>query len=345
MKLRQTYGDNGCDPNPYLSISSGLYNSVKFLEERLRQLGIHANIAQVNDANDIDKEVHRHRPTSVILEAVWCPPEKFEALLPLHPNVEWTVRVHSEIPFLANEGMSIKWLMTYILFEKVSISCNSIRATEDLRVAVRSAHPDWNEAKIRQKVMYLPNYYPTDVVGNDEHKPGTHLNVACFGAIRPMKNQLIQAFAAVDLAAKMKKKLRFYVNGTRIEQSGENVLKNLQSLMDTTGNHLVREDWKEHKEFIKVLKHMDLGMQVSLSETFNIVSADMVVSGVPIVVSPEVFWATKQCQADPTDLKDIVKKAQDVLGYAKESIKKKNYAGLKRASEEAQELWLEYIKK
>jgi hypothetical protein len=51
---------------------------------------------------------------------------------------------------------------------------------------------------------------------------------------------------------------------------------------------------------------MDICMQVSFSETFNIVSADSVVNAVPIVVSKEVTWATNHCVADPTDSGSIV---------------------------------------
>jgi len=48
-------------------------------------------------------------------------------------------------------------------------------------------------------------------------------------------------------------------------------------------------------------------MQVSLSETFNFVTADFVNAGVPVVVSPEVSWMPSAFQADPTSTAEIIK--------------------------------------
>jgi hypothetical protein len=53
---------------------------------------------------------------------------------------------------------------------------------------------------------------------------------------------------------------------------------------------------------------MDLGLQVSLSETFNIVGADLISQGVPVVGSTEIPWAVKMFAADPTSSADIAHK-------------------------------------
>ena len=54
-------------------------------------------------------------------------------------------------------------------------------------------------------------------------------------------------------------------------------------------------------------------MQVSLSETFNFVTADFVISGIPIVVSPEIDWMPSPFQANPTDDNDIMKAMSTAL--------------------------------
>ena len=46
---------------------------------------------------------------------------------------------------------------------------------------------------------------------------------------------------------------------------------------------------------------MDVGMQCSMSESFNIVSADFVKMGVPIVVSNDIEWMPGLLKASPTD--------------------------------------------
>ena len=69
-----------------------------------------ASFVQVVDNNDIDREIVKFQPTVVIIEAFWVVPDKFDILKILHPKVVLVVRNHSEIPFLANEGVAFEWL-------------------------------------------------------------------------------------------------------------------------------------------------------------------------------------------------------------------------------------------
>ena len=50
---------------------------------------------------------------------------KFEVLQKLHPNVKWIVRLHSEIPFIANEGIAMDWIYEYQKYDNVFVSLNS----------------------------------------------------------------------------------------------------------------------------------------------------------------------------------------------------------------------------
>src|SRR5215469_2549040 len=91
----------------------GLTNSAFFVVNTLREAGVKAKLVVVNDNNDIDKEVTTYRPSHVFIEALWVVPEKFQVLRNLHPNVKWVVRIHSDIPFLAHEGIAIDWIKRY----------------------------------------------------------------------------------------------------------------------------------------------------------------------------------------------------------------------------------------
>ena len=64
--------------------------------------------------------------------------------------------------------------------------------------------------------------------------------------------------------------------------------------------------WLEREDFLALLSTMDISMQVSFTESFNIVSADATALNVPIVVSPEVYWASSRFFADPTNRGSIV---------------------------------------
>jgi hypothetical protein len=312
--------------------SSGLYHSARLVVEMLNASGVDAKLVQVVDSNDIDLEVFAYRPTHVVLEALWVPPAKFGELLPLHPGVVWIVRNHSELPFLAQEGIAIEWLTEYALFGNVYVASNSLDASQDLAPFLNG------------KSLYLPNYYHVAPVRVKPRARG-ELNVGCFGAIRPLKNQLIQAVAAIDFAKQERLPLFFHVNAGRVELDGDNVLRNLRALFASAGQMLVEHPWEDYQKFLDILrKDIDVGMQVSLSETFNIVAADMVANGIPIVVSEEIPWAAKQSQAEPTSRTDILAKLRGVTGWWRQSVARANQDHLNEFSEDAREQWLRVLK-
>jgi hypothetical protein len=154
-----------------------------------------------------------------------------------------------------------------------------------------------------------------------------------------LKNQLIQAMAAICLADKLGKVLRFHVNVARIEAHGLNVYKNLKALFEGSRHQLVTHGWLNHPEFLDLVAFMDLGMQVSFSETFDIVAADFVYASVPVVGSSEVLWLNKDYIATCTDMNDIVEKLEDAWKGKKHNHQKVNQKGLERWNCEAREAW------
>jgi hypothetical protein len=118
-----------------------------------------------------------------------------------------------------------------------------------------------------------------------------------------MKNQLTQALAAIKFAEQKNATLNFFINSTRSETGGDPVLKNIRALFHNGKHILVEIPWLDHAAFLTFLPQMDIAMQVSLSETFNVVTADCVTSGVPVVTSSEVNWVSNGCHA-PTDSVD-----------------------------------------
>ncbi len=315
--------------------SYGLLNSCRFLCNALNSMGVDADLVEVIDNNHIDRVVHKYKPTHVFIEALWVVPEKFDILIPLHPTVQWYVRLHSNIPFLANEGMAIEWLQRYNILQKRCDHFKIAANSEEMVFELKSG--------INADVVYSPNIYQphkTDEMshwGIPKDKDPNIFDVASFGAIRPLKNQLMQAVAAIAFAEKLNKPLRFHINYSRIENNGENVHKNLQALFKNTNNELVEHDWMPHEDFMKLILSMDLGLQVSFTETFNIVCSDFVHLNIPIVGSPEIKWLNPLYQANPTDLKSIIRhmwiawngKKIDLQLVNKHSLEKYNHAAKK----------------
>lgn len=321
-------------------VSYGLINSCKFLCNALNKLGVEAKVVSVIDNNGIDKEVHQYKPTHVFIEALWVVPEKFHVLLPRYPHVKWYVRLHSNTPFIANEGMAMQWIAAYEEIRKkygnLWVAPNSRKLVEDLWLAKKIA------------TVYAPNvYYPDKYTENVysrvaiDHAPEI-LNVGCFGSIRPMKNNLIQAMAAMAFADRLGKTLHFHINN-RFEQNGEQIHRNLKFLFEGTKHKLVSHPWANHPEFVALVKEMDFGMQVSFSETFNIVAADMVANNVPLVGSKEIGWLSVWFKARQTDIEDIIFHAAVAYYGKKIKLQTLNRIGLDCYNSKALREWVDLL--
>ena len=300
------------------TLSTGLFNSVSFLDNMLRDASIPSELCVVQDNNQIDREVTRFKPTHAVIEALWVVPSKFEVLTRLHPTITWIVRLHSEMPFIANEGIAMDWLAEYVRYPQLIIGVNAPRMLDETRAYLRSVH-GWDVETAESRVIYMPNFYPQDYVNRQAKKTPGVINIGCFGAVRPLKNHLLQAVAAVRYADSQNLKLRFHINGNRLEMKGEPVLNNLKGMfkhLEDRGHELVLHDWRSRPEFLDLCAEMDVGMQVSFSETFNIVGADLVSVGVPIVPSMEIPWASNWFAADPVDSIDIERKIRRAVRWS-----------------------------
>ena len=82
-------------------------------------------------------------------------------------------------------------------------------------------------------------------------------------------------------------------------------------------------------------------MQVSLTETFNIVTADAVFMNVPVVVSNEINWVSTGI-SDPNSVNSMCKQLSNTIKN-KESYTKKNLISLKKYNENAINAWLNFL--
>jgi hypothetical protein len=322
----------------YTRRSSGLWNSTRFIVESLQARGVDAEIVEVNDNNDIDREVTKFKPDAVVIEALWVVPDKFDVLKRLHPKVQWYIHLHSHMPFLALEGIAMQWVREYAA-RGIGMIANSAPSFAALNVLV----PDETLMPGPAPLTFLPNVYISKPRVTQFSNSDT-INIGCFGAVRPLKNHLLQALAAIRFAREKKKCLNFHINGSRIETGGGPVLKNLIQLFEGQPDcQLVQSPWNEPDQFLAYLQTMDLGMQVSLTETFNVVCADYVTAGIPVVASKEVSWISSSSQAADDDIDDIVKTMYRV--WQRTGLIKKNQRLLLKNSEVAQDLWFEFTQK
>lgn len=327
-------------------LATGLYNSATFVKDMLYKKGVPSKLVVVIDNNDIDREVTLFKPTHVIIEGLWVVPEKFDILKQLHPNVNWIIRIHSNTPFLANEGMAFDWISSYSTKSKILVATNAKKMNKELKYYVKSRFA-LTPVKEEDKIVNLPNYYPEKFLPYKKlNRSSNYVNIGCFGAIRPLKNHMTQAIAAVKFADSVGKKLRFHINVGRIEQNGLSVYNNLKAFFNNIadkGHELVEHDWMPREQFLQLCRQMDIGMQVSFSETFNIVAADFISQGVPIVTTNEIPWASNLYTASPTDSDQISKILNRVYRQFQLNVIL-NRSNLLGFSKRAKSIWLNYFK-
>ena len=325
-----------------IGLSTGLYNSASFMNDMMNESGHESNLVVVADNNCIDREVTKYRPDYVIIEALWVVPQKFAILQKLHPKVKWIIRLHSEIPFMAGEGMAMDWIADYLTFNNVKIGINAPRMLRDCKVYLQTKYPG---QIIDNRLIYLPNYYPQEYESVRPTNKSNVIDVGCFGAVRPLKNHLTQVIASIDFAQRLGKKLRFHVNAGRIEMKGEPMIANLKGVfqqLHERGHTLVNHQWRPREEFLEICSRMDIGMQCSFSETFNIVGADLVSQGIPLIGSSEIPWSSHAFNADPTDSKDIADKMIMAYNYPWVNVKLNQFF-LTRYVDNTKKIWNKYF--
>ena len=323
-------------------ISFGLLNSASMICESLGKVGIESSVVCPVDANGIDKEVYNYKPTHVVIHAIWVPPEKIRELCRRYPSIVWNIRIHSKPAFLAMEGIASDWIGEYSNVQLGNhnfwLSANSVETYELVKDIFRA------------RSVMLPNTYTKPAPPADSDLTRTKvdfqessLNVACFGAIRPLKNTYAQAAAAIRLANRMNLHLDFHINSGREEQGGDRVTKNLKSMFSETHHNLIEHDWYSHSVLVyNILPKMDLGMQVSMTETFNIVAADMVAAGVPTIGSDDIYWMSWLFHSDPNNLDQMGRKLRLAKALGKFGVWL-NKIGLIRANKKAVLVWMKYL--
>jgi hypothetical protein len=329
----------------HVGLSTGLFNSASFVNDMLVDSSIESNLEIAIDNNCIDRLVTKHKPSHCIIEALWVVPSKFAILQKLHPDVTWIIRLHSEMPFMAGEGNAMDWLGDYSRFKNILIGVNAPRMLRETRLYLQHLN-QWDHTTTEQRVIYLPNYYPQDYkpVKKIDKKKDT-IDIACFGAIRPLKNHLLQAFGAMDFAERIGKQLRFHVNAGRIEMQGGPALNNLKGFFQQIADHgheMVNHQWRPREEFLELCAKMDIGLQVSFSETFNIVGADLISQGIPLVGSNEIPWAVPIYCANPTDSEDIAKQLRKTYNNTWLNVKSNQWA-LTCYTNKTQRIWAKYF--
>jgi hypothetical protein len=324
--------------NKSSSKSYGLMNSSKQVALYLEKIGHECEIVQVVDGNGIDKVVYEYKPDMVIIEALWVTGDKIKELMeiPRYRHIKWVIRVHSDIGFLSAETLALAYINDYIQLKKdnLYVSCNNLEFNYYL------------SKTLQYNFTYLPNIIELKFK-EPENVYKNHIDIGCFGSLRILKNQCYQAMCAIEAADKLGKQLKFHISvdiGMTESNSRFPVLKNLEEMFENSPHELVKHYWLENSDFHILINKMDIGLQLSYTESFNIVAADFVNQGVPIIVSDAIKWMPFFLKTSTVDYHKTIKKIVKVYKWRNLGIFKRwSRRNLVVYNETAKTDWLFFI--
>jgi glycosyltransferase involved in cell wall biosynthesis len=206
------------------------------------------------------------------------------------PAIKFVVLSHSNVGFLQADPDGVARIREYIEIAKwcpnLSVGGNSHKFAS------------WLSESYGTDAVWLPNIYPFTERLKFTNR-STTLRIGAFGAVRPEKNFMTAAAAALLIAKRLNKELEFHMSSGGEGDQGRTAPAIDQMFAGIHGVKIVRHNWQPWDAFIKTVQKMDLLIQLSYTESFNMVTADGVAQGVPSVVSPAIIWAPDSWKAEP----------------------------------------------
>jgi glycosyltransferase involved in cell wall biosynthesis len=259
---------------------------------------------------DRDREaatLAHHVPiTHVVSSAPWIPTAELSLMASKYPDVEFTVLSHSNVGFLQADPRAIS-----LLREGADLE----RALPNFHVAANSkALRNWWQAAYQTPMLLLPNMYPFEGIRRKPGWSGGKLRIGCFCAIRPYKNVLTAAAAALEVGVRLRASdMEFWISGGRNEGGGTIAEAIHQMYVNVPRARVVLNHWESWPQFLGTVGSMDLLIQPSYTETFNMVTADGIARGVPSVVGEAIAWAPQNWMAATDSACDLADRAVALL--------------------------------
>jgi hypothetical protein len=314
------------------------------ISQVLRQYGVWVDVWPILSAADLGARLDAenaksistgHLPIShVVISAPWIQISELTLLISKHQNVTFAVVSHSNVAFLHADpqGMAlIKGMMDLqIQWHNFHLAANS------------SKFASWVSKAFRARLTILPNLYNTSTyLGPRPQYTGGTLRMGSFGAVRILKNHVTAAAAAVEVATRLGVDTEFWMSGGRNEGSGGVVNTIKQMVAGVRSFQFVFNVWENWAQFRKTVRSMNLLLQPSFTESFNMVTADGVVEGVPSVTSDSIEWVPENWKANPDNALDIANKAIGLLNDPQASQEGLEY--LETHNERGVRKWLKYF--
>jgi len=246
------------------------------------------------------------RPSHVIISAPWLEADDVVKLARKYHEMQWYVISHSNVGFLQADPHAIKIMRDLTSYQ---MQMPNLYVGGNCKTFV-----EWATAAWRVPVMWAPNMYNMAEVMEQHPRtwtPGAPLRIGLFGANRPLKNHITAAAAVVELATRYGSPVELLMSSGRNEGSSQQAIDEITARIPNL--KVTKTGWLDWPSFRALIRSTNLMLQTSFTESFNVVTADAIAEGVPVVVGSAIDWAPTHWQADPDDPMDVAAVADRLL--------------------------------
>ena len=302
----------------------------------LKRHGINVLVKAINSIVDLDAFLASHPATThVVISAAWLPVLELGNLVIKYPQVEFAVNIHSNVGFLQADANGVHLLGRYVHLQKELLN---FRVSGNNQEFV-----DWLTEAYTIPALFLPNLYDLDhtVTGNKPLYNGGTVRIGAFGASRPLKNFMTAAGAAISISKELRVPVEFWMNMGRPEGSGT-IERAIVALLKHQPNVTLKLlNWCAWPEFLDFIETLHLMIQVSYTESFNMVTADGIARGVPSVVSQAIDWVPERWVAHSDDPLDVARVGRALITDPHAALD--GVKSLERHNQAGFETWTEFL--
>ena len=277
--------------------SVGLQVAAQTTAEVLNHGGISTTVVGVRHNIDLLSRIRNasrnQNPYShIVIMAPWLTPLDLAALLRAFPKIQFAVQAHSNVGGVHGD---VRGIANFRQYADLILSYPNLKIAGNCKSFV-----DWfARAYDVERVFLLPNLYPLSQQSRKQIR-GAIIHIGAFGALRPEKNFITATAAAIEIQKTLDQPVALHML-TGGESGGRRIADTIAQMTDgIPGFTVARCRWTEWSEFRKLVCRMDLLLQPSYTESFNLVTADGIAEGVPSVVSDAIVWAPATWKA-PSD--------------------------------------------
>jgi len=283
-------------------VSTGLSNNNRQCVRVLRKAGFGAETLTLDEVGDWTEFILKRRPRLIVFGALCIPPERLGELAAAHAETGFVVRIHSNLPWLFQATAEFPGAMAvlHLARERHNVFYSVVNPDEATR---------WQAAGL--PVVALPNVYGGEIASTPRAFDGPHpyVHLSAIFALRVLKHPAGNVLAAATLNREVSVKL--YVQTGRSDSP--KYVQQICLLANACEMLMPCEPYRRHDQFIEWLGDtIDVGLQLSATESFNYVAMEHMALGIPVVASRAVGFCP--WQVDYEDSRAAAQTAYNILG-------------------------------